>query len=232
MPYRRLPNTDQARLRALKTALEKGKLSYPYNLAYSQQLYHDMQGILLQFEQAVAQYNFSKDRQSKYGKLLTDQFKEARNYISHFIQVLNFCIIRKEMKPEVRKNFGLDVDDKAVPDLGTEQQLIDWGKKVIAGEAKRMMAGGSRIYNPSIAMVNVKFEKFLEYYNNHKNLQNTTQKMHEKVLGMRDRTDNLIVNLWNSIEENFGDLASEQKRTECTNYGVVYMYRKDEKSTT
>jgi len=230
MPYRRLPNTDQARLRALKAALEKGRLKYPYDLAYPQQLYHEIQSILPQFEQAISQYNFSKERQAKYGKLLSDQFKDARIYISHFIQVLNFCIIRREIKPEVRENFGLDVEDKAVPDLGTEQQVLYWGDKVIKGEEKRMMmGGGTRIYNPSIAMVKVKYEKFLEYYHNHKNLQNTTQKMHEKVSSMRDMVDNLILKIWNGIEEAYNDLSAEDKRIACTDYGVVYMYRKDEK---
>ncbi len=229
MPYRRLPNTDQARLRALKAALDQGRLKYPYDLAYPQQLYHDIQSILPQFEQAVSQYNFSKERQAKYGKLLSDQFKESRIYVSHFVQVLNFCIIRKELKPEVREEFGLSIEDKAVPELGTEQQLIHWGKKVITGEESRMMKGGTRIYNPSIAMVKVKYEKFIEYYNNHKNLQNTTQKMHEKVTSMRDVVDNLILKVWNGIEENFNDLSGDDKRNACSNYGIVYMYRKDEK---
>jgi len=229
MPYRRLPNTDQARLRALKAALEQGVLNYPYDIAYPQQLYHDIQSVLPQFEQAVSQYNFSKERQVKYGKLLSDQFKDARIYVSHFIQVLNFCIIRREIKPEVREDFGLDIDDKALPDLGTEQQLIYWGEKVIKGEESRIMKGGSRIYNPSIAMVKIKFEKFMDCYHNHKNLQSTTQKMHEKVLAMRDRIDSLILRIWNGIEENYSELSSDKKRIACSDYGVIYMYRKDEK---
>jgi len=230
MPYRRLPNTDQARLRALKAALEKGRQNYPYDLAYPQQLYLDIQSVLPQFEQVVAQYQFSKDRQAKYGRLLADQFKEARIYVSHFVQVLNFCIIRKEIKPEVRKMFGLDVNDKSVPDLSTEQLLLHWGKKVVEGEERRMMSGGTRIYNPSIALVKVKFEKFVEYFNNHKNLLQTTQKMHDKVVDMRDRIDHLIVKIWNGVEESFSDLPDDQRRSECAHYGVVYMYRKDEKS--
>jgi hypothetical protein len=230
MPYRRLPNTDQARLRALKAALDKGKLHYPYSLAYSQRLYHDIQSILPQFEQAISQYNFSKERQAKYGKLLSEQFKEARLYVSHFIQVLNFCIARKEIKPEIREYLGIETNEKALPDLSTEQQLIYWGEKVIKGEEKRtMMGGGTRIYNPSIAVVKVKYEKFIEYFHSHKNLQNTTQKMQEKVVGMRDRVDQLILNLWNGIEESYNELQSDDKRDACSEYGVVYMYRKDEK---
>lgn len=229
MPYRRLPNTDQARLRALKAALDKGREQYPYDLAYSQKLYLELQSILPQFEQVVSQYNFSKERQAKYGKLLSDHFKEARIYVSHFIQVLNFCIIRREIKPEIRESFGLGIEDKAVPELGTEQQLINWGDKIIKGEEKRMMMGGSRIYNPSIAMVKVKFEKFIEYYHSHKNLQCTTQKMHDKVTGMRNKVDHMILKLWNNIEESFSQHEAEDKRISCANYGVVYMYRKDEK---
>ncbi len=229
MPYRRLPNTDQARLRALKAALEKGRQKYPYDIAYPQQLYHDIQSILPQFEQAISQYNFSKERQVKYGKLLGDQFKDARIYVSHFIQVLNFCIIRREIKPEVREMIGMDIEDKSIPELGTEQQLIFWGEKLIKGEEQRMMMGGPRIYNPSIAVVKVKYEKFLEYYHNHKNLQNTTHKMQEKVVGMRGMVDELIVKIWNGIEERYNELSADDKRIACSDYGVIYMYRKDEK---
>ncbi len=229
MPYRRLPNTDQARLRALKAALDMGRQYYPYKIAYAQKYYLDIQSFLPQFEQAVNQYNFSKERQAKYGKLLSEQFKVSKIYLSHFIQVVNFCIIRKELKPEVRQQFGLDIEDKAVPDLSTEQQLLHWGEKIISGEEMRMAMGGSRIYNPSIAVVKIKFEKFKEYYNNHKNLLVTTQKMLEKASSLRNQADALILNIWNSIEENYKDLEPEEKRVACSEYGIVYMYRKEEK---
>ncbi len=229
MPYRRLPNTDLARLRALKAAFDKGKVNYPYDIAYSQKLYLKIQAVLSQFEQTLSQYNFSKERQFSCSKLLSEHFKAARLYVSHFIQVLNFCIIRNEMKPAVRLHFGLSINDKTVPDLGTEPQLLIWGKRVLEGEQKRTMEGGSRIYNPSIAMVSIRFEKFVEHYNNHKDLLGITQKMHEKVLHMRTNVDALIVNLWNGIEENFNHLDAPEKRKACAEYGVVYVTRSDEK---
>ncbi len=76
-------------------------------------------------------------------------------------------------------------------------------------------------------MVKVKYEKFLEYYHNHKNLLNTTQKMQEKVVGMRDVVDNLILKIWNGIEEAYNELSAEDKRNACSDYGVVYMLRKE-----
>ncbi|WP_439183007.1 hypothetical protein [Carboxylicivirga taeanensis] len=229
MPYRRLPNTDQARLRALKAALKKGSQLNPFDLAFSQKTLLELQAFLPQFEQAITQYNFSKDRQAKYGKLLGDQFKVTRLYLSHFIQVLNFCIIRGEIKPDVRKLYGFDIDDKSVPELGTEQQLMQVGKKVIEGEQKRAMTGGTRIYNPSIALVKIKYEKFVEYYNNHKNLLITTQKMHEKVTELRTAADRIVLTLWNEIEAYFEGFEGEDKRIKCANYGIVYLLRKHEK---
>jgi hypothetical protein len=229
MPYRRLPNTDQARLRALRTANSKGSKTSPFDLAFSQRVFLQIKAFLPLYEQAIEQYNFSKERQAKYGKLVNDQFKITRLYVSHFLQVLNFSIIRGEIKPEVRLLFSLKEDDKSVPEMGTEQQLIYWSDKIIKGEEKRMALGGNRIYNPSIAIVKIKFEKFLDYYNNHKNLQVTTQKMHDKVTELREKADNLIVYLWNEVEASFENLPGDTRREECTNYGIVYMLRKQEK---
>lgn len=230
MPYRRLPNTDQARLRALKAALQRGMQLSPFDLAFSQKLFLELQSFLPQYEQAISQYNFSKDRQAKYGKLLGDQFKVTRLYVSHFIQVLNFCIARGEIKPEVRKLYGFDINEKSVPELGTEQQLLQVGKQVVEGEERRgMMGGGTRIYNPSIAMVKIKYEKFVEYFNNHKNLLVTTQKMHEKVTELRNAADRIVLAIWNEIEAYFDNLDADEKRNKCANYGVVYLLRKHEK---
>lgn len=39
MPYRRLPNTDAARLKALRNALTKGEEIPPFKLAFPQSLY-------------------------------------------------------------------------------------------------------------------------------------------------------------------------------------------------
>lgn len=229
MPYRRLPNTDQARLRALKAALQKGKQHGPFGLAYSQKLFLELQTFLPQYEQAISQYTFSKERQAKYGKLLGDQFKATRLYISHFIQVLNFCIIRGEIKPDVRQVYGFDINEKSVPELGTEQQVLQVGKQVIEGEEKRGMMGGTRIYNPSIAMVKMKYEQFVEYFTNHKDLLVTTHKMHKKATDMRAAADRLILCIWNEIEAEFEQLEADDKRNKCSNYGIVYLLRRHEK---
>ena len=68
MPYRRLPNTDQSRLRALETARMKGKNTQPNQLPFSQKVYLELQTFLPQFQQAIDQYNFSKAKQAQVGR--------------------------------------------------------------------------------------------------------------------------------------------------------------------
>ncbi|MCA1744130.1 MAG: hypothetical protein LC643_00145 [Bacteroidales bacterium] len=228
MPYRRLPNTDQARLRALKAAMNMGSLHSPADLAFSQRSLLQLKTFFPHFEQVLAQYQQNRDRQAKIGKLLMDQFRAARLYVSHFLQVINLCIARGELKADIRQFYGLDVEERSVPEIGTEQLLLQWGQRVIEGEEKRIAQGATRIYNPSLAMVRVKFEKFLELYNTHKDLLSTSQKLLDKVLDFRTQADALITNLWNEVEAAHDQLAPDIKREKCSQYGVVYVYRPSE----
>ena len=59
----------------------------------------------------------------------SEHAKKARLYVSHFIQVLNFCIARGEMKPAIRSYYGLEEKSSKVPPLLTEQDLLFWGEK-------------------------------------------------------------------------------------------------------
>ena len=53
MPYRRLPNTDQARVRALKAAVEKGDVYNVRDLAISLKTLFEARNFLLKFGTAV-----------------------------------------------------------------------------------------------------------------------------------------------------------------------------------
>ena len=54
MPYRRLPNTDSARLRALKKAVEMSKDIPPFRLAFSMKTLVKIQAFLPVFENAIS----------------------------------------------------------------------------------------------------------------------------------------------------------------------------------
>ena len=226
MPYRRLPNTDNARLKALKQAMKSAIGVHPTKLPFSQTSLQKAKYFLPQFEQSIIQHKNSYDHQVDKNKEFLEHFRKSKLYISHFIQVLNFAIIRGEQPESVKEYYGLG--DSKVPSLNTEQDIFLWGKKMIEGEQKRVGKGGSYLTNPTIGVVRVRYEQFKEAARRQKTLQDTTQRTLDKVTSLREDADTIIVNIWNEVEESFDEMSNGKKRSKAEDYGIIYVYRKNE----
>lgn len=228
MPYRRLPNTDVARLRALKIAYLKGKELPPFKLAFSQASFTKVQAFMPMFEHTLLLHKNAFTNQVNKSRDYTNALKKAKLYISHFIQVLNMSIIRGELPSSVKKFYDLEEEDYKVPSLNTEQDVIKWGETIIKGEAERIRTGMAAVTNPTIAIVRVRYENFLESYNFQKTLQKTNNRTLGELSKMRKEADELITKIWNEVEATFNESSDDEKRERSKEYGLVYVYRKNE----
>ena len=232
MPYRRLPNTDQARLRALRTAiLQADKLSYGEQVIVYKTI-HEAKTYLSGFEKQLVQYQQTLESQVSANKRYQQIVHNARLYISHFIQVFNLSVIRGDIKKEHKLFYQLDPIVHTVPDLSTEATLIHWGKCIIDGENERLRNGGLPIYNPTIAKVKVHYEVFKEYKLTQKLHQSTTTRNWEDLVNLRQKGDEIILDIWNQVESKYKDEKPFVRLTKCQFYGLVYYYRKGEKELT
>lgn len=229
MPYRRLPNTDSARLKAMEVALRKTDDLSPFQLPFSIATFQELKYFLPEFKQAIVYQRETLERQTAKQLKHQECTKKARLFVSHFIQVLNFSIIRGELKPETRLMFGFDIEDKKLPLLNAEKDIITWGKIVIEGEQKRMMNGLTPISNPNAARVKVHYEEFIRSQQGQKHLQEAHNNATRKISAIRKKADGIILKIWNEIEENFHHLSPEEKRRQSSNLGIVYVFRKNEK---
>lgn len=156
--------------------------------------------------------------------------KTARLYISHFIQVLNLAVLRDEIKPAHKALYGLP-ESNTVPDLLSEAAMVEWGRKIIDGEKRRTAQGGIPIYNPTIARVKVHYDIFLDSYERQKNYQALTTRSLDELASMRDRADELILDIWNQVEAKYQDVTPNEVRLDkCRDYGLIYYYRSGEKA--
>lgn len=228
MPYRRLPNTDVARLRALKIAYLKGKELPPFKLAFSQASFTKVQSFMPMFEHTLLLHKNAFTHQVNKSRDYTNALKKAKLYISHFIQVLNMSIIRGELPTSVKKFYELEEEDYKVPSLNTEQDVIKWGEIIIKGEAERIRTGMAAVTNPTIAIVRVRYENFLESFNFQKTLQKTNNRTLGELSKMRKEADDLITKIWNEVEATFNESSDDEKRENSKEYGLVYVYRKNE----
>ncbi|WP_147372091.1 hypothetical protein [Mariniphaga sediminis] len=229
MPYRRLPTTDQARLRALAAAQKIASERDAEKLAFSKNTQIELKNVQTNFENHLKHYEFDLKHESEKSGDYKAAYEKGRLYVSHFIQVLFMNIEREELKKEALAFYGLQEFDGKMPSLNTEQEILEWGKKVIEGEQKRMQNGGSPIYNPSIALVKVNVENFREAAIFQQNLKRNTLRSYEKMQEIRKVTNEFISRLWTEIEENLGGTPAANKRQHAQEYGVVYVFRRNER---
>jgi len=228
MPYRRLPNTDQARVRALQKAIIMGQKKEAEDLAFSTKSLGRLRAFFTNFETTIIHHKLARKQQEKSSNAYLETVRKARLYLSHFIQVLNFAIQRGDMKPTVRAFYGFN--DKKSPSLILDSEVLEWGKKIIEGEHQRINHGGNPLYNPSIAVVKVKFDQFIDAYHFQKTLQNNTARWTSRVAELRTEADEIILDIWNEVEETFCALPDDEKREKAMEYGLIYVYRPMERT--
>jgi hypothetical protein len=228
MPYRRLPNTDASRIRAMRIALERGKEMPPHKLSFSSRTIIKLEKMLPQFEHGIKLYRETLSSQNKKNREYYETVRKARLYLTHFIKVMNMAIFRGELSAETRAFFGLATDETNVPLLYSENELLSWGKRIIEGEEFRIKKGGSPITNPTIAVVKVRFGNFLDALSHHNTLSKKTLEYSEKVGNLRKEADEIILQIWNEVEKTHSTHPEDSRKGKCEAYGLVYFYRKNE----
>lgn len=228
MPYRRLPNTDISRIKALKGAIEKASEVSFKDVALSMSTLNEAKRVVEKFERLNIRYQQTFDTQVKANIAFKDKSKTARLYISHFIQVLNMSVIRSEIKQKHLSHYGLENMNLLLPELNTNEQILEWGQKIIDGEKKRIESGGTPLYNPGIAKVKVMYDIFKEGYQTQKLHQNATNRIQDEISSFRDIVDQIILKIWDEVEDFNSQYDSQKRIDKNKEYGIIYYYRKGE----
>jgi hypothetical protein len=138
------------------------------------------------------------------------------------------AICRGDLPAETRAFYGLATDESTVPSLSTENELMSWGRRIIEGEEFRIKKGGSPITNPTIAVVKVRFENFIETWTYNNTLSKRTFDYAEKNYALRKEADEIILQIWNEVEKTNYSFPEEIRKSINEEYGLVYFYRKGE----
>ena len=231
MPCRRLPKTDQARIRTLQQAINSSVQNGIYTNVLSYNTYYKAKNFLEKFSKEVDIYKKCIiEQSSKRGnEKFESALKRARMYVSHFIQVLSMSIVREEIPRSKRPYYGLPEDEDTIPNLFSESAVLEWGAKIIEGESRRQREGGVPIYNPTMARVKVIYDLYKEMYDRQQYLRTRTAAALKNIAEMRDEGDEIIYDVWSEIENAFAEFSPEEKIRKCAEYGVIYYTRTDRK---
>lgn len=230
MPYRRLPNTDLARISSLEMATKMEGFRDRGELVLSYRTIQDALQFLNKFKKAQSKYSQYNQQYNRVNKSFRQELAMARMYVSHFAQVLCFAVQRGELKKEILPAYGIPTSASSIPDLSSESAIVKTGEKIIKAEEDRTRSGGVPIYNPTIAKVKVHWNIFQEHLLEHAQLRANVAKSLEEVTLMRPQADALILDIWNQVERFYGDLPQIEKMEKCKKFGVIYYYRTGEKN--
>lgn len=228
MPYRRLPKTDAARLKVLKTLLDNNDIYTVRNRFIDWKSLNRAQPVYDHLLTACEQYRVCRQAQTRHKGRIEKLQRNATMYVSHFLQVLLMAVERGEIKRSTLKLYGLPDDTTALPNLKTMDGLTEWGKHTIEGERERLKRGGRPIYNPTIGMVSTHYDIFVDIYQQQKQLQERTQRALDDIQRLRPEADEVILDIWNQIEKHFENEPPEVRFAECRKFGIIYYYRRHE----
>ena len=228
MSYRRLPNTDSARLKALQKAYEKGLELSPIDLAYSQKTFNKLRLFLSNFEKAYIDYQSAYTVQVENNKAnYLPKLNKAKIYILHFFKVLKMSIERGDLPKNSLDFFELKANK--MPVLTSEDKIFFWGNKIIEGESKRMSLGLKPVTNPTFGIVRVYFDNFVQEYRTQKKLKDNSAYFLNILASMRAEVNDIIKNIWDETELHFGNLEKSEKEANLLSYGVIFYTKKTEK---
>ncbi len=228
MPYRRLPKTDTARLKVLKTLLSNDSIYTARNRFIDWKTLNQAQPLYDRLLTASEQYRVCFKSQVRNSAKIDALQRRATIYVSHFLQVLFMTVERGEIRRPLLRLYGMEEDMKALPNINTIEGLTEWAEKTITGEKQRIRQGGRPIYNPTIGMVATHYDIFREAYHSQRQLQGRTVKALEVLKTIRPEVDAVILDLWNQIEAHYAALPPEQRYVAAAKLGVIYYNRRHE----
>lgn len=226
MPYRRLPNTDTARLKALKMVLDNNEIYTVRSRFIDWKTLNQAQSAYDKLFTACQQYKICVQAQIRNSSTIDKLQHKALMYVSHFLQVLFLSVERGEIRKQNLSLYGLPTDSTLLPKVKNAESLIEWGMKVVEGEKARLKKGGRPIYNPTIGMVSTHYDIFKDTYERQKSLQTRTLMAANDVKSLRPNADAVLLSLWNQIESYYEKESRDVMVDECRKLGVVYYTRK------
>lgn len=220
---RRLPQSNIGRLEALtRLKIKKDSLPSSANI-----LTPDTTGrldtIQPQFYSAMNEVAFAH---AIYSAQVEDKMKKRRILsllCSHFIQVFNFMVDRGDAKASERAFFKLKIERAVLPDMSTEEKLLQVAKDLIDGEDKRVEAGGIPMVNPDIDAIKNAYQEFRTSYLSASAKLDDLDKKRNVVGSLVTEADGVIRRAWAEVEARYAEEEPESRRENAREWGVVYI---------
>jgi hypothetical protein len=235
MPFRKLPNTDEARVRAITLLLKAFKIfvtgitEEAEKIRAITDLFHTaLKTLGERFIAEVEGRGYALTAQSTATQGKEAALSVLRKVCSHFIIVLNLAIDRGKLPVGIRSSFGLDINQEGLPNLDKEADVYDLAVRIIAGETHRIAEGGVPLAWPSLADVQAALDAYEPIREEQIRKKTNFDIEQEDVSKMRAEVDEAIKDGWDQVEFYFRKDEPSSLRRKARAWGVEYATRPGE----
>lgn len=220
---RRLPQSDESRLKALNAAKNKKDNTPPSKIVLTPNTITRLDSTQPDYAAKMLDRGKALQAQSTATEALEKAKAKTVMFISHFIQTFNNSVDRGVFAKSDRAFYQLDVNSNRVPDLKSEADILLWGNRLIDGDAQRVAAGGAAMGFPTIAEVTTVFNDFKNLDNAQSAKKDAYDDAQEAVSTLKEEVDKLILRMWDEVETAYNDEPITSKRRKSREWGVVYV---------
>lgn len=223
MPSRRLPRTNQARQSALRSCKERNDFTPPADSPLSATTTSNLNTGYPIYLNRLNTASNAKSNQTQQSALVVQLRDSARLWVSHGFQALINACLRGSFPNGVKNQYGLALDARAIPDMGTEQAILDAALAYETGESARTLAGGAPITFPSQMDITGAVNAFRNANLQQSVLKTAYDTAQEAVNELNPDADKVILRMWNEIETAFDTGDKPSMRRKAREWGVVYI---------
>ena len=233
MPYRRLPNTVPAVLRALKAARDQ-YLATPVvaERAISAAQFAQLDpavptSLLNRFIKEVGEADTALALQAPLTSVTSQKAARLEMFVSHFHQALDNGMARGFFPAGARSYYGRDVSNAVLPPMGSYEELAAAAQKVVSGEDTRSETEDpfQPMANPSQNEVAAVWTEFNTAWTASKAALSKTDTEKEEAMALYPEAQALAGDLADSVEFFYRkDKVASSRRVKCRRWGVVYVF--------
>jgi hypothetical protein len=219
---RRLPKSNITRQNALIKASERQASVMPGNEVLSATTATRLANMMSNYDHAIRDVSLAQGNLSLNTPDKDKALQEAKTFNSHFIQVFNLGVARGKYPAAHRSFYQLEVGSSAVPPMESEADILNWGTRLINGDALRLGAGGAPMANPDITEVQTAHSAASTLSSDQADLKGKLDNAQEKLNKLNIDADSLIKRIWDEVETYYGEEAPPSMRANARLWGVIY----------
>ncbi|MCK9617100.1 MAG: hypothetical protein M0R21_04630 [Lentimicrobiaceae bacterium] len=230
MPYILRPNNDTDRNSVINRMFEliftsQGEIREDATKIFLNDTIEHLKNFMPVYSTAYKNRNLAFSDRSSATKQKNVPKDLAKKIILHFFHTFNYGIERGTFNISERRLYGLDIESMDIPSLITESDILEWGDKIVGGEATRIAQGGKPMAMPSAEEVRIALENYKVAQKQKSEKQIGLTKEQEEIQKLRDEADDLIKDLWDEVEFYFRKSEPAARRVQCSQWGVIYKNR-------